>query len=159
MDDVLVMHDPNLDINQIISDIYPNELNIVRTNDEPKMGSFLDLKIYLNNNKFETGLYNKVNDFHFHVSRLQKYDSNISFNVKHACVIGEIIRISRCCSNKTEFTKAIKLLLNVSFGNGFKAHTLHGILNRTIRRKQHIIFKFKLPYNKKGLSNWIQNSF
>lgn len=132
MDDILIMYNPLVTIEQIISELYPKELNIIQTNQNEHGGNFLDLRVFYKSGRFETGLYNKTDDFTFTVTRLQKASSNISFNIKHACIIGKIIRINRCCSTINEFVKGLHQLIKVAITNGFKKTGIRKIITDTI---------------------------
>ena len=48
---------------QICNDIYPQELDIVKTNSNSQCCTFLDLDIFIANKQFNTKLYDKRRDF------------------------------------------------------------------------------------------------
>jgi hypothetical protein len=63
--DVILFNLVNSYFDQIVSNIYPNELQLNETNSWNFSSSFLDLHITVNNNTIHTKIYAKRDDFDF----------------------------------------------------------------------------------------------
>ena len=76
IDDVLSLS--NSDFDKYIHTIYPPELEIKNTTDSNKSSSYLDLLLSIDaNKKLHTKLYDKRDDFDFHIVNFPFLDSNI----------------------------------------------------------------------------------
>lgn len=144
MDDVCVVIEKGTVGSEIIKKIYPEELDIVQTNSSPLNGEFLDLKITMTESGFNTNLYNKTASFNFNVIRMQHYDSNVAFSVKHATISGELLRISRCCSRKEDFFTNSFELLSTSKNRGYSNFILITIFEKTLSKYPSIKNKYRL---------------
>ena len=108
----------------ICSDIYPHELEIVRTNDDPMSSTFLDLDIFIDGNKFGTRLYDKRRDFNFKVVSFPNLKSNIPNEPSYGTFIGELHRLCKSCSQLTNFIDEVKLLMSKLTHQNFSKHRL-----------------------------------
>ena len=62
-----------------VQDIYPTELKLTKSNNNSIHTPFLDLDIKLENNKLQTKIYDKGNDFDFPVVYFPFLDGDISY--------------------------------------------------------------------------------
>ena len=127
---------------KICSDIYPNELEIVRTNEDSTTSTFLDLDIFIDGNKFGTKLYDKRRDFNFKVVSFPNLKSNIPDNPSYGTFIGELHRLCKSCSKLDDFVKEVKLLISKLVNQNFSKIKLIGNLSKFLRNKPACLNKY-----------------
>ena len=76
IDDLNAVNDSDV-FHQNIAEIYPVELELSRENINDKEANFLDLDIKIKNNQFDISLYDKRDDFNFHIVRMPFKSSNM----------------------------------------------------------------------------------
>ena len=65
MDDILNIN--NVYFNDMVSQIYPPELQLNKANTSDTEASFLDLHLSISNDIFSTKIYDKLDDFDFEI--------------------------------------------------------------------------------------------
>ena len=135
--------------NIICKDIYPNELEIVRTNDDSCYSPFLDLDIFVDGNKFGTKLYDKRRDFNFKVISFPNLKSCIPNNPSYGTFIGELHRLCKSCSSLDDFINEVKSLINKLVNQNFVKCKLIENLSRFLSNKPACLNKYwcKLSVN------------
>ena len=79
--------------------IYPPELDIKNTTDSIESASYLDLLLSIDADKnLHTKLYDKRDDFDFHIVNYPFLDSNIPSSPAYGVYISQFIRYARACS-------------------------------------------------------------
>ena len=126
----------------ICSDIYPDDLEIVRTNDDPNMSTFLDLDIFIDNNKFGTKLYDKRRDFNFKVVSFPNLNSNIPKDPSYGTFIGELHRLCKSCSSLNYFIDEVKLLINKLINQKFRKAILFKKLSQFLKNRPACLNKY-----------------
>ena len=133
----------NNDICDIIcSEIYPDELQIVMTNRDPKSSTFLDLDISITDKKFNSKVYDKRRDFPFSVISFPNLGSNIPRNPTYGVFIGELHRLCKSCSIVDDFILEVKLLINKLVKQRFCKFVLHSKLTRFLKSKPACLHKY-----------------
>ena len=112
IDDLLCIN--NKDFELSISDIYPKELILRKTNTSPRKSPFLDLDITITSNQFITKVY-KREDFNFDIVNFPHLDSNIPNTPAYGVFISQLIRYSRICSDFSSFQISSCVLVNTLF--------------------------------------------
>ena len=128
--------------NIICNDIYPNELEIVLTNSDPKNSTFLDLDIFIKDRKFHTKLYDKRRDFPFKVITFPNLSSNIPFKQSYGVFTGELHRLCKSCSNINDFVLEVQLLINKLCNQKFEKCILLKKLNIFLKKKPACLSKY-----------------
>ena len=96
VDDVLSLN--NHKFNDYIDVIYPEELEIKNTTDAPKWVNYLDIRLEFDEDgKFYTRLYDKRDDFDFHVVNFPYLSSNIPESHAYGVFVSQLIRYTRVC--------------------------------------------------------------
>ena len=137
---------PNADCevaNAIVHDIYPRELVIVDTN--PNVVStctFLDLEIFIRDNKFCTRLYDKRRDFPFSVISLPNLKSNVPCKQSLGVFIGELYRICKSSSDIDDFVLEVKALLVKLVRQNFNRNDLISTLKKFISSRPACLHKY-----------------
>ena len=81
-----------------VKDIYPSEPNVEKANRLDDQANYLDLTFIIgNNNKLYTKLYDKLDDFNFHIVNFPFLSSNIPSGPLYGVYISQLIRHARCC--------------------------------------------------------------
>jgi hypothetical protein len=109
----------------ICNDIYPKELEIILTNNDPLTSTFLDLDIFITDSKFHTKLYDKRRDFNFKVVTFPNLRSLIPQIPTYGVFVGELHRISKSCSVLSDFITEVKTLINKLINQKFSKAILY----------------------------------
>ena len=87
-----------------VEDIYPSELNVEKANRLDDQANYLDLKFIIgNNSRLYTKLYDKRDDFNFHIVSFSFLSSNIPSGSSYGVYISQLIRYARCCTYYDDF--------------------------------------------------------
>ena len=115
----------NSDFDQYIHTIYPPELDIKNTTDSTKSSSYLDLLLSIDaNTNLHTKLYDKRDDFDFHIVNFPFLDSNIPLSPAYGVYISQLIRYARACTEYTDFIDRSKILTSKLLNQGYKSDRL-----------------------------------
>ena len=123
IDDLLAINDGD-EFEKHFLEIYPTELELKKENIINTETSFLELSISISDNSFHTKLYDKRDDFGFHISRLPFRDSNIPKRMFYSSVGAEVLRICRATSNLHDTTLSVKSLVSRMYRQGAIEHNL-----------------------------------
>ena len=80
---------------QEIPNIYPPQLILKKTTETVDRLSYLHIQIDIINQKFRTTLYDKRNNFNFHIANFPHMDSNIPTKPAYGVYISQLVRIDR----------------------------------------------------------------
>ena len=133
----------------VCNDIYPSELDIIKTNENPKSSTFLDLDIFVSNGQFSTKLYDKRRDFKFNVVSFPNLRSNIPKNPTYGVFIGELHRLCKSSSLLDDFVCEVKLLINKLVNQKFSRVLLYRKLTSFLNNEPACLHKYwsKLSVN------------
>ena len=96
MDDLIVFN--NKTSMDYVKDIYPSELNVQKANRLDDLANYLDLTFIIgNNNRLYTKLYDKRDDFNFHIVNFSFWSSSIPSGPSYSVYVSQLIRYKRCC--------------------------------------------------------------
>ena len=141
IDDLLSIN--NRDIIYDVNAIYPRFLDITNTNnDNYKNGSFLDIDIKVNENKFFTKVYDKRREFNFDILGLPSFQSNIPINMTYGIICSQFCRFANICMNIEDFLYNCQLVINKLKYNGFPAWILKKFVKKFRFRKSRTITKY-----------------
>ena len=92
---------------------YPFQLTVEKANTSDDLASYLDLTFIIeSNNRLYTKLYDKCDDFDFHIVNFPFLLSNIPSSPSYGVYISQLIRYARCCSYHDDFGYRHKLLVD-----------------------------------------------
>ena len=135
IDDLLALNDGKA-FESCYNEIYPEELELTKENDNDQETNFLDLNIKIENRSFTTSLFDKRNDFGFNITRLPYKSSNIPCRMFYASIAAETLRICRATSSMEKVIVSIKNLLSRMFNQGAdKAKTKKALLKMFNKNK------------------------
>ena len=102
IDDVLLINNP--DFENYLGQMYPAELEIKDTTESNTSPSYLDLLLSIESDgQLRTSLYDKRDDFNFHITNFPFLSSNIPTSPAYGVFISQLIRYSRACSSSECF--------------------------------------------------------
>ena len=108
-----------------VKDIYPSEPNVEKANRLNDQANYLDFTFIIgNNNRIYTKLYNKRDDFNFHIVNFPFLSSTGS---SYGVYISQLIRYARygrCCAYYDEFGYRYKLPVDRLLSQSYKVNQL-----------------------------------
>ena len=108
----------------IAKDMYDSTLLLEGSACSYQQGTFLDLYIRVVDGKFVTGIYHKVDDFHFEVINYPFPQSSIHSMLCYTTFYSQLIRFFRLCNNINDFLFRVKL----SYSKLVKRGYMHSLL-------------------------------
>ena len=94
IDDVLSINNPDFD--NYLGQMYPPELEIKNTAESNTSASYLDLLLSIESDgQRRTSLYDKRDDFNFHITNFRFLSSNIPSSPTYGVFISQLIRYAR----------------------------------------------------------------
>ena len=143
IDDLLSIN--NRDVIYDVNSIYPRFLDITNiNNDNFKKGSFLDIEIEVNDNRFFTKVYDKRREFNFDILGLPSFISNIPVNMAYGIICSQFCRFTNICMRKEDFLHNCQLVINKLKYNSFPAWLLKKFVKKFRFRKSRTLTKFNL---------------
>ena len=133
-DDCLVFEDNNV-YNDVISDIYPVEMEVENTNISACVSTYLDLCISVHKGKCNFKLYEKRKAFNFDVINYPFLPSNIPQNATYGVFISQLIRLCQVNCNIHSLRKKLKELCQKFIKQGYDK-------NKLINRYKHFLSKY-----------------
>ena len=140
--DVLSINNPTF--GNYIDDIYPAELEIKDTTDADHRASYLDLDLsYDRDKRLQVKLYDKRDDFTFHIDNFPFLSSNIPLSPAYGVYVSQLIRYARASSAYIDFLVRSRLLTNKLLGQGYKRFKLITTFKQFYGRHYDLIGKFQ----------------
>jgi hypothetical protein len=133
IDDLLALNDGK-SFEKYFKTIYPEELQLNKENEGYTSSTFLDLNIKIENGVFYTKLFDKRNDFGFHITRLPFRDSNIPCRMFYSSIAAECLRICRATSTAEDAATSIRSIITRMINQGAKAGMVKNCISKTLRR-------------------------
>lgn len=94
-----------------MSEIYPEELELIPDNSDGKITSFLDLLIKLEDGVISTSIFDKRDAFNFPIVNFPNLSGNIPVKSSYGVFIGELVRYARACTYYEDFKERTVILL------------------------------------------------
>ena len=138
----MVAINDNNEFENCYKEIYPPELELKKENVGYTSGSFLDLMICIENNKFNTNLYDKRDDFPFSVVRMPYLDSNIPSKILYSSFGAEVLRYARNTSKIEVFLDNCNNLILRMVKQGGRIERLSNVVNNIVGRHIDTFSKF-----------------
>ena len=126
------------------SEIYPKELTLNEENDDSSRATFLDLDIEVQDNVFQTKIFDKRDAFKFEIVNYPDIRGNIPENQAYGVVIGQLLRIARNTSKSDEFLCRCGLVIKKLINKGYDRARLENACKKCIRRHQVHFTKYDL---------------
>ena len=123
-------------------------LRSMKNNKSDHLADYLDLTFIIDNGgKLSTRLYDKRDDFDFHIVNFPFLSSNIPSGPSYGVYISQLIRYARCCSHYDDFRYHHKCLVDRLLSQGYKALRLEKSFKKFYGRYQDLIEKYRRSVN------------
>ena len=110
-DDLIAFN--NKKILDCLKEIYPSQLTVEKANKSGHLADYLDLTFIIDSRgKLSTRLYDKRDDFDFHIVNYPFLSSNIPSGPSYGVYISQLIRYARCCLHYDDFRYRHKCLVD-----------------------------------------------
>ena len=99
----------NVYFDNMVSQIYPSELQLNKANTTDTESVFLDLHLSISNDVVFTKIYDNSDDFNFEIVNFPFLDGYVPRSTSYAVYISQLIRFARASSYVTDFNTRNKL--------------------------------------------------
>ena len=141
-DDIFFCGEENIEI--ISKLIYSNEIVLERDPEETgSQVNFLDLSIWIENNRLEFKSFDKRDLFKFKAKKLIDGDSNIPDSIKKSIVYSEVLRLIKRNSTIEGYTAAMRKLRETCNENNLE-FDLPRIFNKILSRQASDLLKYRV---------------
>ena len=129
--------------------MYPVELEIKDTTESNTSASYLDLLLSIwRDGKLHTSIYDKRDDFNFHITHFPFQSSNIPTSPAYGVFISQFIRYSRACSSNGCYILRATRLSNKLLGQGYVTERLKSSLKKFYGRCGDLIEQYEVSLSK-----------
>ena len=142
LDDILNIN--NVYFENMVSQIYPSELQLNKANASDTDAAFLDLHLSISNGIVSTKIYDKRDDFDFEIVNFPFFDGDVPRSTSYGVYISQLIRFARASSYVTDFNTRNKLLTQKLLKQGYRYHKLRKTFSKFYRRYFDLISKFQV---------------
>ena len=147
IDDVLYINNP--DFENYLGQMYPPELEIKDTTESNTSASYLDLLLSIGRDgQLRTSLYDKRDDFNFHITNFPFLSSNIPSSPAYGVFISQLIRYARACSSYECFILRAMRLSNKLLGQGYVKERLKSSLRKFYGRYGDLTKQYEVPLSR-----------
>ena len=138
LDDILNIN--NVYFDNMVSQIYPSELQLNKANASDTEAAFLDLQMSISNDIVSTKIY----DFDFEIVNFPFLDGDVPRSTSYGVYISQLIRFARASSYVADFNTRNKLLTQKLLKQGYRYHKLRKTFSKFYRRYYDLISKFQV---------------
>ena len=125
--------------------MYPAELEIKDTTESNTSASYLDLLLSIESDgQLRTSLYDKRDDFNFHITNFPFLSSNIPSSPAYGVFISQLIRYARACSSYECFILRAARLSSKLLGQGYVMERLKSSLRKFYGRYGELIKHYEV---------------
>ena len=147
IDDVLSINNP--DFENYLGQMYPPELEIKDTMESNTSASYLDLLLSIGRDgQLHTSLYDKRDDFNFHITNFPFLSSNIPSSPAYGVFISQLIRYGRACSSYECFILSAMRLSNKLLEQGYVKERLKSSLRKFYGRYGDLTKQDEVPLSR-----------
>ena len=131
IDDVLSINNPEFE--NYLGQMYPAELEIKDTTESTTSASYLDLLLSIGRDgQLHTSIYDKRDDFNFHITNFPFLSSNIPSSPAYGVFISQLIRYARACSSYECFILRARRLSSKLLKQGIPCGTLEIVIQEVL---------------------------
>ena len=120
LDDLLNIYNPYFA--QMVSQIYPTELQLNKANPSDTESHFLDLDLSIINGIVSTKIYDKRDDCNFGIVNFPFLDRDVPRSPSYGVCISQLIRFARVCSHVDDFNNRNKDLTSKLLKQCYRYH-------------------------------------
>ena len=134
----------NVYSDNMVSQIYPSELQLNKANTSDTEATFFDLHLSISNDIVSTNIHDKRDDFDFEIVNFPFLDGDVPHYTSYEIYISQLIRFARASSYATDFNTRNKLLTQKLLKQGCPYHKLCKTFSKFYRRYCDLISKFQV---------------
>ena len=134
----------NIYFDNMVSQIYPSELQLNKDNTSNTKAAFIDLHLSISNDIVSTKNYDKRDDFDFEIVNFPFLDGDVPCSTSYGVYISQLIRFARASSYITDFNAHNILLTQKLLKQGYQYHKLRKAFSNFYRRYYDSISKFQV---------------
>ena len=147
IDDVLSINNPEFE--NYLGQMYPPELEIKDSTESNTSASYLDLLLSIGRDgQLRTSLYDKRDDFNFHITNFPFLSTNIPSSPAYGVFISQLIRYARACSSYVCFILRAMRLSNKLLGQGYVKERLKSSLRKFYGRYGDLTKQYEVPLSR-----------
>ena len=147
IDDVLSINNPEFE--NYLGQMYPAELEIKDTTESTTSASYLDLLLSIGRDgQLHTSIYDKRDDFNFHITNFPFLSSNIPSSPAYGVFISQLIRYSRACSSYECFILRARRLSSKLLKQGYLAERLKSSFKKFYGRYGDLIQQYEVSLSR-----------
>ena len=147
IDDVLSINNP--DFENYLGQMYPPDLEMKDTTESNTSASYLDLLLSIGREgQLHTSLYDKRDDFNFHITNFPFLSSNIPSSPAYGVFISQLIRYARACSSYECFILRAMRLSNKLLGQGYVKERLKSSLRKFYGLYGDLTKQYEVPLSR-----------
>ena len=155
LDDIFTIDNPHFE--KYIKDIYPSELQLNKANKWNKETQFLDLNIKIVDNKIQTSVYDKRDDFGFKIVNYPWLDGDVPRLPSYGIYISQLVRYARASFDISDFHLKNLQITSKLLTQGYRYHKLRKTFGKFFRSYSELLLKFGSisfqEYVSKGISH------
>ena len=141
-DDLIVFY--NKKFLDHFKEMYPSQLTVENANKSDHLADYLDLAFIIDSRgKLSTRLYDKCDDFDFHIANFPFLSSNMPSDPSYGVYVSQLIRYARCCSHYDDFRYRHKCLVDRLLSQGYIALRFEKSCKKFYSRYQDLIEKYQ----------------
>ena len=146
IDDLIVFN--NKKFLDYLKEIYRSQLTVEKANKSDHLTDYLDLTFVIDSGgKLSTRLYDKRDEFDFHIVNFTFLSSNILSCPSYGVYISQLIRYAQCCSHHYDFRYRHKCLVDRLLSQGYIAFRLEKSSKKFYGKYQDLIEKYQRSVN------------
>ena len=124
---------------QMISRIYPTELQLHQANPSDTKVHLLDLDLSITNGIVSTKIYDKWDGFNFEIVNFPFLDGDVPRSPSYDAYISQLIRFARVCSHVDDFNNRNSFLTSKLLKQGLHYHKLRKAFSKFYYRHSEFI--------------------
>ena len=148
IDDVLSINNPEFE--NYLGQMYPAELEIKDTTESTTSASYLDILLSIGRDgQLHTSIYDKRDDFNFHITNFPFLSSNIPSSPAYGVFISQLIRYARACSSYECFILRARRLSSKLLKQGYLVERLKSSFRKFFGRYGDLIEQYGVTLSRK----------
>lgn len=140
LDDILSLNNPTF--SNFITEIYPKELTLNKSNLTGDRCPFLDLDLSIINGKLHTKIYDKRDDFSFPIVNFPFLEGDVPLAPSYGVYISQLVRYARICSGVSDFNDKNRCITKKLLKQGYRYHKLVKSFTKFYHKYLYLIGKF-----------------
>ena len=147
IDDVLCINNPEFE--NYLGQMYPAELEIKDITESTTSASYLDLLLSIGRDgQLHTSIYDKRDDFNFHITNFPFLSSDIPSSPAYGVFISQLIRYARASSSYECFTLRARRLASKLLKQGYLAERLKSSFRKFYGRYGDLIQQYEVSLSR-----------